>query len=182
MIRNDPPKIALAQFCDDPQKYPYNLHTPNLLKPPKTIEIQNVKLPKWAKPTASLRIWKYQSTTPPPTTLWVGAGHLPYLSIRSNCFALFEKSIIDSFFSGVGHSIIKALCINIIFLLFPQTSCADPGIFVRRGRGPGRGVLSFFSSYVGSGPASTAASNLYGTHMGSATGFHMGPIWAGPCK
>ena len=26
------------------------------------------------------------------------------------------------------------------------------------------------------------ASNLYGTHMGSATGFHMGPIWAGLCK
>ena len=22
----------------------------------------------------------------------------------------------------------------------------------------------------------------YGTHMGSSTGFHMGPIWAGPCK
>ena len=24
--------------------------------------------------------------------------------------------------------------------------------------------------------------NIYGTHMGSATGFHMGPIWAGPRK
>ena len=26
------------------------------------------------------------------------------------------------------------------------------------------------------------ASNLYGAHLGSATGFHMGPIWAGSCK
>ena len=39
-------------------------------------------------------------------------------------------------------------------------------------------VQSLFGSKNGSFPAS----NLYGSHMGSATGFHMGPIWAGPCK
>ena len=26
------------------------------------------------------------------------------------------------------------------------------------------------------------ASNLYGTHMGIATGLHIAPIWAAPCK
>ena len=35
---------------------------------------------------------------------------------------------------------------------------------------------------VGEYPASNLYGSHMGTHMGSATGFHMGPIWAGPCK
>ena len=36
--------LKLAQFCDDPKKYPQNLHTPqkySFSQTPKNIEIQN---------------------------------------------------------------------------------------------------------------------------------------------
>ena len=51
--------LKLAQFCDDPPKYPQSLHTPPppppkkkkilfFLKTPKTIEIQNLNQKKIA--------------------------------------------------------------------------------------------------------------------------------------
>ena len=47
MHRNDPKTSPI--FCDDPKKYPQNLHTPKIfifLKPPKNIENQNFEPPK----------------------------------------------------------------------------------------------------------------------------------------
>ena len=35
---------------------------------------------------------------------------------------------------------------------------------------------------INMGPIWVPCGHPYGTHIGSATGFHMGPIWAGPCK
>ena len=32
------------------------------------------------------------------------------------------------------------------------------------------------------GPIWVPCGHPYETHIGNATGFHMGPIWAGPCK
>ena len=52
-----------AQFCDDPQKYPQNHHTPKkysfFWKPPRNIEIQNFEPPKIARAYVCV---KYQST------------------------------------------------------------------------------------------------------------------------
>ena len=48
MLRNDP---CIAQFCDNPRKYPQNLHTQkniHFLKTPKNIRIQNFEPQKIA--------------------------------------------------------------------------------------------------------------------------------------
>ena len=58
--------LKLAQFCDDPQKYPQNLHTPQkifiFLKTPKIIEIQNFEPPK-NNPSLreNIRVWAQHS-------------------------------------------------------------------------------------------------------------------------
>ena len=45
--------LKLAQFCDDPKKYPQNLHTPQkifiFLKTQKNIEIQNFEPKKMGR-------------------------------------------------------------------------------------------------------------------------------------
>ena len=43
-----------------------------------------------------------------------------------------------------------------------------------------QGNLLSIAIYMG--PIWVPYGHPYGTHMGSATGFHMGPIWAGPRK
>ena len=43
-----------------------------------------------------------------------------------------------------------------------------------------QGNLLSIATYMG--PIWVPYGHPYGTHMGSATGFHMGPIWAGPWK
>ena len=59
--------LKLAQFCDDPKKYPQNLHTPPqkniFLKTQKNIDIQNFK-PKKNGP--SLRMCENIRVPPPP--------------------------------------------------------------------------------------------------------------------
>ena len=57
--------LKLAQFCDDPKKYPQNLHTPKkysfFWKPPKILKFRILNPPKKPEPTY---VWKYQSTSP----------------------------------------------------------------------------------------------------------------------
>ena len=57
--------LKLAQFCNDPQKYPQNLHTPknnNFSQNPKNIEIQNFE----PKHSPSLRMCEKIRVPPPP--------------------------------------------------------------------------------------------------------------------
>ena len=47
--------LKLAQFCDDPKKYPQNLHTPQkysfFSKPPKILKFRILNPKKWSEPT-----------------------------------------------------------------------------------------------------------------------------------
>ena len=64
--------LKLAQFCDDPKKistkssYPKKIFI--FLKTPKNIEIQNFEPKKWTEPTY---VWKYQSTPPGISVLFI---------------------------------------------------------------------------------------------------------------
>ena len=62
--------LKLAQFCDDPKKYPQNLHNPKkrfiFLKTPKNIEIQNFEPPKMGKAYVCVKISEY----PPGSSLF----------------------------------------------------------------------------------------------------------------
>ena len=55
--------LKLAQFCDDPKKYPQNLYTPQkiliFLKTPKNIEIQNFEPPKMGRANVCVKISEY---------------------------------------------------------------------------------------------------------------------------
>ena len=55
--------LKLAQFCDDPKKYPQNLHTPKkifiFLETPKNIEIQNFEPKKMGRAYVSVKISEY---------------------------------------------------------------------------------------------------------------------------
>ena len=57
--------LKLAQFCDDPQKYPQELHTPQkiyvFLKTPKNIEIQKFEPQKIAQAYVCVKISEYPS-------------------------------------------------------------------------------------------------------------------------
>ena len=59
--------LELAQFCDDPKKYPQNLHTPQkysfFWKPQKILKFRLLNTQKKSEPTY---VWKYQCTPPPP--------------------------------------------------------------------------------------------------------------------
>ena len=69
--------LKLAQFCDDPKKYPQNLHTPPppppkkkifiFRKTPKNNEIQNFEpSKKIARAYACMKISEYSPPPPPP--------------------------------------------------------------------------------------------------------------------
>ena len=61
--------LKLAQFCDDPKKYPQNLHTPqnnNFSENPKNIEIQNFEPPKNSPSLRMCENIRVQSPPPPP--------------------------------------------------------------------------------------------------------------------
>ena len=54
--------LKLAQFCDDPKKYPQNFHTPKILiflKTPKNIEIQNCEPKKMGRAYVCVKISEY---------------------------------------------------------------------------------------------------------------------------
>ena len=71
--------LKLAQFCDDPPKYPQNLHTPQkyyfFLKTPKNIEIQNFEPKEMDRAYVCVKISYPPGALPPPspptTPLWL---------------------------------------------------------------------------------------------------------------
>ena len=71
--------LKQAQFCDDPKKYPQNLHTPKkysfFWKPKKILKFRILNPKKWAEPTY---VGKYQST--PPGDLRMKIYHLGHKS------------------------------------------------------------------------------------------------------
>ena len=71
--------LKLAQFCDDPKKYPQNLHTPKNIhfsENPKNIEIQNFEPKQMGRAYVCVKISEY-----PPwglTACFLATGDLSF--------------------------------------------------------------------------------------------------------
>ena len=95
--------LKLAQFRDDPKKYPQNLQTPKILiflKNQKNIEIQNFEPEKIARAYVCVKISEY-----PPAPL--GGKALPQKQSRQNLINVLHTCVSIMLKCISMHNVIK---------------------------------------------------------------------------